>query len=231
MIAHSLMQRGKIGLFSEIERIGNLTSARIYVGLEMLLTCLSLIIYFAVPELKAGFDFLVISVVLLCVSLAELAIVNRKDGVGNSLKWIIGVSFLFTAVTATSTMGISGCILFVFPMLLSMQYGSLMFSIFMSVITFLGTFIPLLLTSFLDFYELNVIKVIPGSVITVSTTLENSLRPEIIDVAGTKVNELLAVFLPAMLFVTFVGIVACINTYYFRKNILEQYRNFQNTRE
>ena len=87
------------------------------------------------------------------------------------------------------------------------------------------------MTSFLSFYDLNVIKLIPGSVIEVGTTLERSLRPEIIDINGTKINELLAIFLPAMLLVIIVGIMACFITSYIRKNILEQYRAFQNTRE
>ena len=58
----------------------------------------------------------------------------------------------------------------------------------------MGTFVPLLLTSFLTFYDLNVIIMKPGSVITIDTTLEAALKPELIDEAGTKVNELLAVF-------------------------------------
>jgi hypothetical protein len=95
----------------------------------------------------------------------------------------------------------------------------------------LGSFIPLLLTSFLSFYDLNVIRLIPGSIIKVDTTLEKSLNPQIIDINGTKINELLAIFLPAMLFVVIIGVVACIITNYIRKNILEQYRHFQNTRE
>ena len=128
-------------------------------------------------------------------------------------------------------MGVGGSILFVFPILLSVQYCSLIFSIFISVITVLGTFVPLLLTSFLSFYELNVVKIIPGSVIEVNSTLESSLKPEIIDIPGTKINELLAVFLPAVLFVIIVGIETCIIVYYIRKVILEQYRYFQNTRE
>ena len=61
--------------------------------------------------------------------------------------------------------------------------------------------------------------------------LEKALTPEIINIPGTKLNELLAIFLPAMLFVVIVGFVACIITYFIRKNILEQYRNYQNTRE
>lgn len=231
MIFNSLMQKGKIGLFGSIEHSANIISSRLFFGLELLLTALSLIVYFSVPELSARSDFVVISLFLLFVSVIEMIVIKRKEGKGTSLKWIIGISFIVSAITATSTMGVGGSILFVFPILLSVQYCSLIFSIFISVITVLGTFVPLLLTSFLSFYELNVVKIIPGSVIEVNSTLESSLKPEIIDIPGTKINELLAVFLPAVLFVIIVGIETCIIVYYIRKVILEQYRYFQNTRE
>lgn len=231
MISNSMMQKGKIGLFGSIEYSSNLISSKLFFALQLLLTGLSAILYFSIKELLAGFAFVVLSVLMLLVSIVELAIVKRKEGKGSYLKWMIGISFVLSAVATTSTMGVGGSILFVLPILLSIQYCSLIFSIFTSVVTVLGSFIPLLLTSFLSFYDLNVIRLLPGSVIKIETTLEKSLTPEIIDIPGTKLNELLAIFLPAMLFVVIVGFVACIITYFIRKNILEQYRNYQNTRE
>ena len=226
-----MMQKGKVGLFGAIERSANLVSARMFFWLELLLTGISVVLYFKVKELLAGFAFLVLSVVMLLVSIIEMTIINRKEGVGNYLKWMTGISLVLSAVFTTSTMGVGGSILFAVSILLSVQYCSLIYTIFMTVVTILGSFIPLLMTSFLSFYDLNVIKLIPGSVIEVGTTLERSLRPEIIDINGTKINELLAIFLPAMLLVIIVGIMPCFITHYIRKNILEQYRAFQNTRE
>lgn len=226
-----MMQRGKIGLFGSIEYSSNLISSQLFFALQVLLTGLSLFMYFTIKELLAGFYFVVLSVLLLLVSIVEMTIVKRKEGKGSFLKWMIGISFVLSAVATTSTMGVGGSILFVLPILLSIQYCSLIFSIFTSVVTVLGSFIPLLLTSFLSFYDLNVIKLLPGSVVKIETTLEKALTPEIINIPGTKLNELLAIFLPAMLFVVIVGFVACIITYFIRKNILEQYRNYQNTRE
>ena len=226
-----MMQRGKIGLFGSIEYSSNLISSQLFFALQVLLTGLSLVMYFTIEELLAGFYFVVLSVLLLLVSIVEMTIVKRKEGKGSFLKWMIGISFVLSAVATTSTMGVGGSILFVLPILLSIQYCSLIFSIFTSVVTVLGSFIPLLLTSFLSFYDLNVIKLLPGSVVKIETTLEKALTPEIINIPGTKLNELLAIFLPAMLFVVIVGFVACIITYFIRKNILEQYRNYQNTRE
>ena len=225
------MQRGKIGLFGSIEYSSNLISSQLFFALQVLLTGLSLVMYFTIKELLAGFFFVVLSVLLLLVSIVEMTSVKRKEGKGSFLKWMIGISFVLSAVATTSTMGVGGSILFVLPILLSIQYCSLIFSIFTSVVTVLGSFIPLLLTSFLSFYDLNVIKLLPGSVVKIETTLEKALTPEIINIPGTKLNELLAIFLPAMLFVVIVGFVACIITYFIRKNILEQYRNYQNTRE
>ena len=91
--------------------------------------------------------------------------------------------------------------------------------------------VPLLLTSFMSFYDLNVIKLIPGSVLKIDTILEDSLIPEVIDIAGTKINELIAIIMPVILFVIIIAVVVCIITHTIRKNILEQYRLFQNTRE
>lgn len=231
MISKSMMYKGKVGLFGAIDRSANYVSAYMFVFLEILLTAISVLLYFTVPELRATTTFMAFSVVLLIASLVELAIVKRKDGSDQMLKWVLGISLVISAITTTSTMGVSGSILFILPMLLSVQYCSLFYSVFMSVITVMGTFVPLLLTSFLSFYDLNVIIMKPGSVINIDTTLEAALKPEFIDEAGTKVNELLAVFLPAILFVIIIAVLTCIITHTYRKNILEQYRQFQNTRE
>ena len=231
MISNSMMQKGKLGLFGAIDRSSNYVSAYLFVCLEVFLTALSVLLYFKVPELRATKTFFIFSGVMLIVSIVELAVVKEKDGSDDMLKWVLGISFVVSAIATTSTMGVSGSILFILPILLSVQYCSLFYSVFLSVITVMGSFVPLLLTSFLTYYDLNVIRVNPGSVVKINTTLEEALRPEIIDAAGTKVNELLAVFLPAISFVIIVAVVACIITHRFRKNILEQYRQFQNTRE
>lgn len=231
MISKSMMYKGKVGLFGSIDRSSNYVSAYVLVFLEILLTALSVLLYFTVPELRATTTFMAFSVILLTISIVELSVVKRKDGSDDMLKWVLGISFVVSAIATTSTMGVSGSILFILPMLLSVQYCSLFYSVFMSVITVMGSFVPLLLTSFLDYYDLNVIKIKTGSVVNISTTLEAALRPEIIDEAGTKVNEMLAIFLPAILFVIIIAVVTCIITHTLRKNILEQYRQFQNTRE
>ena len=231
MIPSSYMEKGKVGLFGMLERSGNLVSAHMFVYLQVLLSGISLLLYFKVKELEATGVFMAFSIILLIVSLVELRIIKKKEGAGNVLKWVVGISFVISAVTSTSTMGLSASILFVFPILLSVQYCSLLYSIFISVVTIMGSFIPLLLASFISLYDLNVIKLIPGSIIHVGETLESSLKPEIIDVAGTKVNELLAIFLPAILFLIIIAVVTCIITNDFRKHLLEQYRAFQNSRE
>ena len=184
-----MMQKGKLGLFGAIDRYSNYVSAYILVGLEILLTALSVLLYFKVPELSATTAFMVFSCVLLIVSLVELAVVKRKEGTGDMIKWVLGITFVVTAATTTSTMGVSGSILFILPLLLSVQYCTLFYSVFMSVIAVMGSFVPLLLTSYLSFYDLNVIRLDPGSVLKIDTTLEAALRPEIVDAAGTKVNE------------------------------------------
>lgn len=225
------MNKGKVGLFGTIEREANLKSARILVNLEILLFILSVIMFFKVKELEATDAYMAFSAILLIVSIIELIIIRKKEGVGSFLKWAIGLSFIVAAVTTTSTLGVGGSILFVFPILLSVQYCSLQYSIFISIVTVLGSFIPLLLTSFLSFYDLNVIKLYPGSTITIDTTLEAALHPDIINEAGTKINELLAIFLPAISFVIIIAFVTCVITHSFRKILLEQYRHYQNTRE
>ena len=121
MITNSMMQRGKIGLFGSIEYSSNLISSQLFFALQVLLTGLSLVMYFTIKELLAGFFFVVLSVLLLLVSIVEMTIVKRKEGKGSFLKWMIGISFVLSAVATTSTMGVGGSILFVLPILLSIQ--------------------------------------------------------------------------------------------------------------
>ncbi len=226
-----MMYRGKVGLFGIIESSANQRNIRAFVALTSLLFAVSVLLIFTVPENGAIPVFAVFSGVMLAVSIAELVIIQRKKGVGDHLKWIIGISFIASAAMTTSTMGAAGSVIYVFPMLLSIQYCSVLFSLFISVITVMGAFVPLLLSSHLSNFDLNVIKLIPGSRIEVASTLEASLEPGIINEAGTKINELLSIYFPMILFVSIIAIVTVSITSAIRKILLEQYHQFQNTRE
>ena len=124
-----------------------------------------------------------------------------------------------------------GSIIFVFPMLLSIQYCSFLYSLFISAATVTGTFVPLLLSSRLGNFDLNVVRLAPGTAVQVSSTLEAALGGGAIQEAGTKVNELLSVFLPMILVVNIIAVITVIITGAIRKSLLEQYRLFQTTRE
>ena len=231
MISDRMMTKGKTGLFSIIESSANQRNIRAFVALTSLLFAVSVLLNFTVPEIGVIPFFMIFSAVMLLVSIAELVVIRRKKGVGDHLKWIIGISFIVSAVTTTSTMGAAGSIIYVFPMLLSIQYCSVLYSLFISAITVMGTFVPLLLSSRLSNFDLNVIRLIPGTVIEVTSTLEASLGSGNINEAGTKINELLSVFLPIILFVMIIAVVTISITSAIRKNLLEQYHQFQNTRE
>ncbi len=231
MVSDQMMYKGKTGLFGVIESSANRRNIRAFVALTSLLFAVSVLLYFTVPEIGAIPLFMVFSAVMLLVSIAELVIVQRKKGVGSYLKWMIGIGFIVSAVTTTSTMGAAGSVIFVFPMLLSIQYCSVLYSLFISAITIMSTFVPPLLSSYLSNYDLNVIRLIPDSVIRVASTLKVSLEPGVINETGTKINELLSIFLPVILFVSIIAIVTVSITSAIRKNLLEQYHQFQNTRE
>ena len=231
MVPDQMMSKGKAGLFSIIESSANRRNARVFVALSSLLFAASVLLKFTVPEIGVIPFFMISSAVMLLVSIAELVIIQRKQGVGSHLKWMIGISFIVSAVLATSSLGAAGGIIFVFPMLLSIQYCSFLYSLFISVITIMSTFIPPLLASSLSNYDLNVIRLVPGSVIEITSTLEASLGPDVINRTGTKINELLSIFLPIILLVSIVAVVTVGITSAIRKNLLEQYHQFQTTRE
>lgn len=231
MLSSQLMARGKTGLFSLIENAANLRNGRTFVAVSALLFALSLLLKFTVPELSTVPFFMVFSAVMLLISIVELVIVQRKKGTGTYLKWLIGIGFIASAIGTTASMGAVGGIIFVFPILLSIQYCSVLYSIFISVVTIMGTFAPLLLASHLSNYDLNVVRLVPGAVIQVSSTLEASLGSGIINEAGTKLNELLSVSLPLLLLINILAVVSIAVTGAIRRSLLEQYHQFQNTRE
>ncbi len=231
MVSNQIMARGKTGLFSLIESSANLRNARTFTAVTGLLFALSLLLRLRVPEIGTIPFFMVFSGVMLLISIAELVIVQRKKGNGTWLKWCIGIGFIALAIGATASVGAVGSIIFVFPMLLSIQYCSVLYSLFISAVTIMGTFAPLLLASHLSNYDLNVIRLVPGAVIEVSSTLEASLGSGIINVAGTKLNELLSVFLPMLLLINIIAVVTVTVTGAIRRSLLEQYHQFQNTRE
>ena len=56
---------------------------------------------------------MVSSAAMLLVSIVELVIIQKRKGVGNRLKWVIGIGFIVSAILTTSTVGPVGSILFV----------------------------------------------------------------------------------------------------------------------
>ena len=231
LMTNQIMRQGKMGLFGMIERSCNLRNSRMFVALSALLFAISVLLRFTVPEIAMIPCFMWLSAGILLASVVELLIVRQKDGVGNHLKWVIGVSFVVSAAITTSTLGAPGAIIFIFPLLLSIPYCSVLYSIFISVVTVMGAFIPLLLSAFLSHYDLNVIRLAPGTVIEVTSTLEAALGTVDINEAGTKVNELLSKFLPMVMLVIISAVVTVSITSAVRQMLLEQYRQFQTTRE
>ncbi len=175
--------------------------------------------------------FMWLSAGMLLVSLVELLIVQRKDGAGNHLKWIIGISFVVSAAVTTSTLGAVGSMIYIFSLLLSIPYCSVLYSVFISVVTVMGSFIPLLMTAFMSNYDLNVVRIAPGTVIEVTSTLEAALDTVAVNDAGTKINELTAVLLPGVVMVIIMAVATVSITAAVRRILLEQYHQFQTTRE
>ena len=225
------MSKGKTGLFGIIESTANLRNIRAFVALTALLLAISLLLNFTVPEIGDVSLFMVSSAAMLLISIVELVIIQKRKGVGNRLKWVIGIGFIVSAILTTSTVGPVGSILFVFPMLLSIPYCSFLYSLFISAVTIVGTFVPLLVSSYMANYDLNVVRLVPDAVIQVASTLEASIGPEIIQETGTKINELLTTALPMILFVNVIAVVTVSITAAVRKSLLQQYRQFQTTRE
>ena len=231
MLTNQMMNKGKTGLFGMIERSSNLRNSRMFAILSLLLFALSVLLRNRVPELGMISLFMWLSAGMLLVSLAELVIVQRKEGAGKHLKWILGISFVVSAAITTSTLGMVGSMIYLFPLLLSIQYCSMMYSLFISVISIMGAFIPLLITVYMSNYDLNVVRLAPGTVIEVTSTLEAALDTVPVNATATKINELLAVLLPGAALVIIAAVVTVIITGAIRKIVLEQYHQFQTTRE
>ena len=231
MLTNQLMRKGKTGLFGMIERSSNLRNSRIFVVLTAILLAISVLLRFTVTEVGYSSYFLWLSAAMLLVSVVELLIIQRKDGVGDHLKWILGISFVVYAAIITSSLGTVGCCLYIFPLLLSVSYCSVLYSVFISVFSVMGASIPLLLSAILSCYDLNVVQIVPGTVIKVTSTLEAAIDTAVIDEAGTKINELLTRYLPLVVLIIISAVMTVSITAAARKILLEQYHQYQTTRE
>ena len=127
MLTNQMMNKGKIGLFGMIERSSNLRNSRMFAILSLLLFALSVLLRNRVLELGMLPVFMWLSAGMLIVSIAELLIVQRKEGAGKHLKWILGISFVVSAAITTSTLGMVGSMIYLFPLLLSIPRRSCVF--------------------------------------------------------------------------------------------------------
>ena len=89
MLTNQLMRKGKTGLFGMIESSSNLRNSRVFVVMTAILFAIAVLLRFTVTDVGQGSYFMWFSAGMLLVSLVELLIVQQKDGVGNSLKWIL----------------------------------------------------------------------------------------------------------------------------------------------
>ena len=121
--------------------------------------------------------------------------------------------------------------IYIFSLLLSIPYCSVLYSVFISVVTVMGSFIPLLMTAFMSNYDLNVVRIAPGTVIEVTSTLEATLDTVAVNDAGTKINELTAVLLPGVVMIIIMAVATVSITAAVRRILLEQYHQFQITRD
>ena len=145
--------------------------------------------------------------------------------------WELEMGSCFMWLSAGMTLGAVGSMIYIFSLLLSIPYCSVLYSVFISVVTVMGSFIPLLMTAFMSNYDLNVVRIAPGTVIEVTSTLEATLDTVAVNDAGTKINELTAVLLPGVVMIIIMAVATVSIPAAVRRILLEQYHQFQITRE
>lgn len=227
----SSMRKGKLGLFGEIEQSSNLRNSKAFLALSAILLVSATLIYFLVKEISSGFLFLIFSSVIFVLSLIEFFVVRKRKGLGKAIKWVLACSYLLAAVVSISLLGPTVSLVLIIPILTSIPYCSFIFTFAVSAFTLLGTFAPILLSSYLNFFDLNVIELYDGSIIKILGTLESSINTGAIDITATKVNEIIAIYLPIVALVILIAFISCFVTKSLRERLLQQYSAYRNSRE
>ena len=218
------INRGTKGIFEEIEKSSNILCAKGLIACASITTVIGIIAVITdksayMKFVKIGFSIAVV----VCAAMAWYSL-SRKEH-GSFHKYTLFIAWSVAICMIASSIDSSESLLYAIPIILSIRYYSVVFTLSVSVLNIIFAFIPYIIKVYIHAFPLDFIVLEQGTVITMAgDSLDGTVNAlSTIDVTATITNMLTFGYLVTMSVLVVISIFAVLLTNFTRKNIIKQY--------
>ena len=226
------INRGKKGIFEEIEKSSNILCAKGLIACSAIITLIGIIA--AVIDkseymLYIKINFAIAIVVCLAIGLYSL----KKKNHGHLHKYVLFGAWSVAICMIAISIDSSENLLYAIPVILAIRYYSVVFTLAVSVLNIIFAFIPYIVKAYTQAFPLDFVSLEEGTVITVTSESLHTTINELstLDRTETITNMLSFGYLGTVSGLLLISVFAVLLTDFTRKTIIRQYNSSRDNME
>lgn len=232
-IEYTNINRGTRGIFESIEEQSNRFCAKSLVMLSIV--SFILVAVASIVDKSAYMHEVRIAVGIIIILSAGAGVYCRIKKVGTRYrKYALFGIWLIVLMLAVTFIDSSVSLLYAIPVILAIQYSSVIFTLFVSLVNIVFAFFPYIINTYRNAYPLDFIVLEPGTTIQMTgASLDETVNALSIGIerSETIMNMLSYGYLTTALLLVIISAIAVSATNYDRKAILGQYNKSRNSVE
>ena len=226
------INRGKKGIFEEIEKSSNILCAKGLIACAANTTVIGIIAVIVdkseyMPSVMIAFAI----AVAVCVTMAWYSLKRKEHG--SLHKYALFGAWSVAICIIASNIDSSENLLYAIPIILAIRYYSVVFTLSVSVLNIIFAFIPYIIKVYIHAFPLDFVILEEGTVITMAgESLHGTVNAlSTIDRTATITNMLSFGYLGTLSILVLISIFAVLLTDFTRKTIINQYNSSRNRME
>ena len=226
------INRGKKGIFEEIEKSSNILCAKGLIACAAITTVIGIIAVIVdkseyMPSVMIAFAI----AVAVCVTMAWYSLKRKEHG--SLHKYALFGAWSVAICIIASNIDSSENLLYAIPIILAIRYYSVVFTLSVSVLNIIFAFIPYIIKVYIHAFPLDFVILEEGTVITMAgESLHGTVNAlSTIDRTATITNMLSFGYLGTFSVLVLISIFAVLLTDFTRKTIINQYNSSRNRME
>ena len=226
------INRGKKRIFEEIEKSANILCAKGLITCAAITTVIGIIA--AIVDKSEYMQSVLIEfsiAVVVCVATAWYSLKRKEHG--KLHKYALFGAWSVAICIIASNIDSSENLLYAIPIILAIRYYSVVFTLSVSVLNIIFSFIPYIIKVYIQAFPLDFIILEEGTVITMAgESLHGTVNAlSTIDRTATITNMLSFGYLGTLSILVFISIFAVLLTDFTRKTIINQYNSSRSRME
>ena len=230
--AEMKIDRGKKGIFEEIEKSSNILCAKGLIAFAAMTTVIGIIAVIIDKSEYMKFIMTNFSIaVVVCVAMAWYSLKRKNHGTLHKYAlfgaWSVAICMIASSIDSSENL------LYAIPIILAIRYYSVVFTLSVSILNIIFAFIPYIIKAYTQAFPLDFVILEEGTIITVTgESLHSTINAlSTIDRTETITNMLSFGYLGTMSGLIFISVFAVLLTDFTRKTIIKQYNSSRNRME